>query len=210
MRGSEHDMGVSRRFFTIVACGLAAAAAMPAAAQFSDSYTFLQGVKDRDGDKVMPLVDKPGAPVLNVRDPNTGETAVHIVVKRHDMTWLGFLLGKGAQPDLKDRAGNTPLLVAAQTGDADAARLLIEVGANVNAINASGETPLILAVHARDTVLARVLVANGANPKLRDTIAGKSAADYAAEDSRGAAIVRILADAKPKGPSAVISGPVRR
>ena len=201
-------MGVRPRFSMLLALG-AGFAAFPVAAQFSDTYTFLQGVKDRDGDKVTPLVNKPGAPVLNARDPNTGETAIHIVVKRHDMTWLGFLLGKGAQPDLKDRAGNTPLLVAAQTGDAESARTLISYGASVNAINGNGETALILAVHGRDTTMVRVLIANGANPGTRDTIAGKSAAEYAAEDSRGAAIVKILAEAKPKGPSAVISGPVR-
>jgi ankyrin repeat protein len=202
-------MGFGRRFAMAFAGGLALAGAMPAAAQFSDSFTFLKAVKDRDGDKALPLLNKPGAPVLNTRDPQTGETALHIVTRGHDMTWLSFLLGRGATPDAKDRSGMTPLMVAAQTGDADAARLLLSGGANPNAVNNNGETALILAVHNRDLATARQLVANGANPDLRDTIAGKSARDYATEDRRGDTMLKVLEEAKPAKPKAQIAGPVR-
>lgn len=197
-------MGPFGRFvMAAAACALTA----PAIAQFSDTYSFLQGVKDRDGDKVMPILNKSGNQVINTREPNTGETALHIVVKKHDMTWLAFLLQKGANPNLKDRQGNTPLMAAAQTGDVDSGRLLIAVGATVDTVNDSGETPLIRAVLNRDVAMASLLVQNGANPALRDTMQGKSALDYAREDKRGTAIVKVLEVAKPKGPSATIAGP---
>ena len=60
----------------------------------------------------------------------------------------------------------------------------------------------------RDVALVHLLMDSGANPKIADTIAGKSAADYAADDPRGAAIAKILADAKPVAKKA-IAGPVR-
>jgi ankyrin repeat protein len=188
------------------------ALAAPAVAQFSDSYDFIQGVKDRDGEKVMPLIDKPGAPVLNTRDHTTGDSATHIVVKRHDTQWLAFLLSRGAPIDAKNKDGTTPLMIAAQTGDTDSAKMLLEAGAKPNIVNGSGETSLIMAVHHRDTAMVRLLIAAGADPKQRDTIAGKSAEDYAKEDSRGTSVARMLADAKPNPtrPSAKISGPVIR
>lgn len=198
-------MGPFGRFVMLAAAiGLTA----PAIAQFSDTYTFLQAVKDRDGDKAMGVLNKGALNVINTREATTGETALHLVVKKHDMTWLGFLLGKDADPNLRDRQGNTPLMVAAQTGDAEAARLLLQVGAQVDTPNNSGETPLIRATLNRDLPMATLLVANGANPRTRDTMQGKSAVDYANEDKRGASIARILQTAKPKGPSATVAGPV--
>jgi ankyrin repeat protein len=203
-------MGVRRRFAMIVAGVTCLALAAPAAAQFSDSFSFLKAVKDRDGTKAMPFLNKPGAPVLNTRDPSSGETALHIVTRGHDMTWLSFLLARGANTEIKDKDGMTALLVAAQTGDADATRLLITAGANVNAIDGSGETPLIFAVRNHDLATGRLLVASGANPEARDTIAGKSARDYATEDRRGTAMLKLLDEAKPAKPAnSKISGPVR-
>ena len=203
-------MGVRNRFAMIIAGGIALALATPSIAQFSDSFSFLKAVKDRDGDKAMPFLNKPGAPVLNTRDPNTGESALHIVTRAHDATWIGFLLGRGASTEIKDRNGMTPLLVAAQTGDADATRLLLSVGANANASNSSGETPLIFAVRNRDLAVGRQLITSGANPDMRDTIAGKSARDYAAEDRRGTAMLKLLDEAKPaKAGTGKIAGPVR-
>ncbi len=198
--------GVSRAML----CGFALACAIPAAAQFSDSYNFLKAVRDSDGEKATEMLAKPGAPVLNTRDPNTGETALHITVKAHNDTWVAFLLGKGALPDLRDRQGNTPLHDAALFGDVTAAGYLISVGAKIDPTNNNGETPLILAVHSRDPVLVRVLLEAGADARAADTIAGKSAFDYARDDPRASAVFKLLQDAKPAAAhkKKSVSGPV--
>jgi len=201
-------MGIGRGFSRIVLAAATLALAMPAAAQFSDSYSFLKAVKDADGEKAMTYLDKPGQPVLNARDSGTGDTALHIVIRRHDMTWLGFLIGRGAQTELRDRDGNTPLMTAVQLSDAAATRLLLQAGAKPNAANSRGETPLIIAVQHRDLPIIRMLLAEGADPKIPDTIAGKSAHDYAAEDRRSDTVLKLLDETKPK-PAKVISGPVR-
>lgn len=201
-------MGVGRGFSRIVIAAAALTLATPGVAQFSDSYSFLKAVKDADGAKVMTYLNKPGQPVLNARDTATGDTALHIVVRRHDQSWLSFLLSRGAQTEMRDRDGNTPLLTAAQLSDAAAVRLLLQAGAKPNASNSRGETPLILAVQHRDLPIIRMLLAEGADPKIPDTIAGKSAHDYAAEDSRSTAVLKLLDESKPK-PSRPISGPVR-
>ena len=147
----------------------------------------------------------PGTTIVNTRGGD-GEGAIHIVVKRRDPTWLGFLLSKGADPNLKDQDGNTPLIDATQIGFQDGARLLIIANAQVNLGNGRGETPLIYAVHGRDLGMVRLLLANGANPRQPDRITGKSARDYAAEDPRAAAMLKLIDETSPK-PKANVQGP---
>src|SRR3546814_20058589 len=73
-------------------------AAPPAAAQFSDSYSSLQAVEKRDGDKATSLLTDNDTRVINTRNPATDETALEIVVKRRDLPWPRFLLGTDAEP----------------------------------------------------------------------------------------------------------------
>lgn len=189
---------------------MAAALMIPAAAQaqFSDAYNFLKAVKDRDGSKATELLEKPGSTVVNSKDGSTGQTALHVVTERRDATWLAFLLGKGAQPNVTDTNGNTPLMIATQLRWIDGMRLLITTGAMVDKPNDSGETPLIRAVQLRDLSMVRLLIAQGANPNKADTLAGMSAMDYAKRDGRTPGLIEALQQAKPaRDPSAQVQGP---
>ena len=192
-----------------IALAMAAMACGPAHAQFSDSYNFLKAVKDADGQKVTDLIQKPGSTVINSRDVTTGDTALHLVIARRDITWLSFLLAKGANPNLADNSGNTPLMKAVQARFADGVTTLLVHGAQVDKANGRGETPLIRAVQLRDVPMTRLLVAQGANPDRKDSFAGMSARDYAQQEARTAGLVEALSAAKGKAqPSGPVQGPV--
>ncbi|MET0376985.1 MAG: ankyrin repeat domain-containing protein [Rhizorhabdus sp.] len=184
-----------------------AIAATPAMAQFSDSYNFLNAVRQSDGDKATKALQGSGSTIINTRDYSTGETALMITIKRRDLTWSRFLLGKGANPNAKDAQGNSALHAAALLGFQEGAELLVGQRAQVNLANNSGETPLIIAVQQRNTPMVRFLLTNGADPKLADRIAGKSALDYAADDPRGAAVLKILNEAPTVKAKPKMSGP---
>lgn len=184
-----------------LAFGLSAIMAPAVAqAQFSDSYNFLKAVREADGQKVTDFVNKPGsgAVIVNTRDSNTGEGALHIVTKRRDVAWLSFLIAKGANPNQRDGSGNSALMLAAQLGFAEGLALLIDRKAQVDLANNSGETPLIRAVQNRDIATVRTLLAAGANPNRADTASGLTARQYAERDMRSLAIVKAIDDAKPK------------
>ena len=179
-------------------------AAVPALGQmtYSDSYTFLKAVKDRDAAKVNELVGSAtGAIVVNSRDRTNGEGALHYTVRARDIIWLAFLLGKGARPDIQSNRGDTPLTLAAQIGWLEGAEQLLARRASADLANGRGETPLILATQRRDLAMVRLLLARRANPKRTDNVAGMSALDYAKQDPRAAAVLKLLeakvAPAKP-------------
>lgn len=179
---------------TLIVLALAAAA-MPALSQnvsYSDSYSFLKGVRERDGTAVTALVTRPNSNVINAREAGSGEGALHILVRGRDLSWLSFMLARGARPDLQSSNGTTPLNLAAQLGWSEGADLLLGRGANPNLGNSRGETPLIFAVQRRDVAMVRLLLARRANPNQTDNVAGYSALDYARQDRRGVAVLRML------------------
>lgn len=172
-----------------IALGAALLAAVPAAAQmYSDGFKFLKAVKDKDGDAVTELLEAPGSTVINARDLATGETGLHIATARRDATWLTFLLQKGANPNIADKSGLTPLMLACQLGFIEGVEALAKRGARVDIANNAGETPLISAVHRRDIPMIRVLMKAGANPDRTDN-SGRSARDYAQLAGNGSVLL---------------------
>lgn len=157
---------------------LGLAAPMPAAAQFSDSYKFLEAVKKKEGQDVTDMLAEGGPNLVNTRDVSSGDTALHIVTERRDLTWMQFLIAKGANINARNSKGTTPLVVASNLGFVEGAQLLVDLGAKVDESNTSGETPLITAVHNRNMALMRLLLKAGANPDRADN-SGRSARDYA-------------------------------
>ncbi len=181
--------------------------AAPAIAQrMSDSYEFLKAIKDANGNKVTEMLDKPGSTIVNTREADSGDTALHIVTRRGDSTYVRFLLSRGAAANAQDARGNTPLLLAVSGNCQACIDILLAVKANVNLGNASGETPLIRAVQLRNLGLAEQLLKAGANPDQADRVAGMTARDYAKVDSRSPQLTKLLTDA-PKASARGVSGP---
>jgi ankyrin repeat protein len=161
-----------------IASAIALAFAVPAAAQFqSDGYKFLEAVKDRKGDEATEMLSKPGSQLINSRDITSGDTGLHIAVARSDALWVRFLLQRGADPNIRNKKGVTPLQLATAMGFTDGVEELIKKGASVNVSDQTGETPLIAAVHSRNVALVRLLLGKGAYPDRNDN-SGRSARDY--------------------------------
>jgi len=182
---------MARRIARLIFLALAGAllASAPAYAQYSEGYQFLKAVKDKDGTKVLDLLSKPGSTLVDSRDVTTGESGLHIVVQRRDLTWLSFLLTKGANPNIRDNKGITPLVLATQIGFIDGAQQLIAKGAKVDIPDTTGETPLISAVHRHDVPMMRLLLLAGADPDRADS-SGRSARDYAGRDGANSPLVQ--------------------
>jgi ankyrin repeat protein len=87
------------------------------------------------------------------------------VLRSGDLRQLRSILDKGASPNARDAAGNTPLMRAAVYGDLQCLRLLLARGAAVDTTNAAGATPLMRA--ADDFEKTRLLIQHGAEVNVR-------------------------------------------
>jgi hypothetical protein len=202
----------ARRLFSakkgvaMIAAAVMLGVALPAAAQFSAGYKFLEAIRKKEGNTVEEMLAVPGTTIVNARDVTSGDTALHIVVARRDLTWITFLAAKGANVNARNGRGVTPLQLAVGMGFPEGVELLLAKGARVDEPDAAGETPLISAVHRRDTGIMRMLLKAGANPDRADN-SGRTARDYAALDGKGGTLItEIDTNAKPKGASGKSGG----
>lgn len=174
----------------------ALAAPLPAQYGGSDGETFVKAVRDDDPAKAIELINARGSTVTNYRGYG-GEAALHIVARRRDGTWLGYLISKGADPNIGDKNGDTALIIVSRIGYEEGARTLLAHRAKVDVGNRLGETPLIVAVQQRQPRIARLLLEAGANPDKADHAAGYSARDYAKQDRRSTELLRLIETVKP-------------
>jgi len=83
--------------------------------------------------------------------------------------WVDEDSGKARAPSgNRDENGNTPLLIAAQRGDAQMVKRLLEQGADVDARNDYGTTALMFASDYGHAEIIRLLLDHGASVDLKD------------------------------------------
>ncbi len=78
-------------------------------------------------------------------------------VEQGDVAWTCRLLAMGADINLRDEAGQTPLIRAAAKGYADMVQVLIQNGANPRLENNSGESAMTIALMKGYTRIAESL-----------------------------------------------------
>jgi len=131
-----------------------------AAAAQSRANALYEAIFYGHGDIADYLINTPGTD-LNV--PNAaGNYALTAAMDKYNTNRIATMLEKGASPDVKDKNGNSPLLVSARKGNVDAATLLLLHDANTE-IADGGETPLFAAVEAGHTSMVELLAGAGAN-----------------------------------------------
>jgi ankyrin repeat protein len=157
------------------------------------------GCENQDGIKDAKKPDASKAPSKKVGTYT--DWNLLIAASTGDITKVQALLGKGAEVDVKDTDGTTPLIVAATNGNLEVAHILIDHGANVNArgtiieiVNKGelrgGWTALIRAAANGHAEIVKLLLEKGADPNIREVM-GESALMAAAQQNH-ADIVGIL------------------
>jgi ankyrin repeat protein len=157
----------------------------------SEGEAFLEAIEKGDNNKAIPLIEEPGSRVVNYKGYK-GDTALHIATRKRELDWVGYLLKKGADPNIGDAKGDTALIIASRIGFDEAVDWMIRLGAKVDTANRQGETALIIAVQQRQPRVVERLLLAGANPDKGDHAAGLSARDYAKRDTRNPGLLKLI------------------
>jgi ankyrin repeat protein len=95
-------------------------------------------------------------------------TPLHSAARYGAFSAVKFLLGQGADFNVKDESGNTPLHLASIFRHVEIIDLLIQHKVDVNMLNAQGQAPLSLASSYGNPESIKLLLASGAKIDIRD------------------------------------------
>jgi ankyrin repeat protein len=118
---------------------------------------------------------------LDVRDPNTGMTALDAAVENNNLEIVRILLRAGSTVNAKNNGGRTALMHIRDDTSVELVRELISAGAKLNARDESGGTALMAAAESKYDVV-KELVDAGAKIDCKDAN-GKTALMFAATNS---------------------------
>lgn len=119
---------------------------------------------------------------------HTGKAAVDpndllIAVSNSQSEKVAALLSMGADPNVVDAHGQTPLYITAHTGDVRSARLLIAAGANIAGNTKNGTpSPLYEAAGSGNMEVAQFLISKAAKVNARHMVYGDTPLHRAAEE----------------------------
>jgi ankyrin repeat protein len=81
---------------------------------------------------------------------------------------IELFLEAGMNINVRDKDGNTALMLASMNGDPEIVNLLIRKGADINARSATGYTALMYVSSKGDTAAAKLLIKKGADVNIRN------------------------------------------
>jgi len=112
-------------------------------------------------------------------------TALHECIRQNNTRMLQVLIDNGADIEIKDGCGRTPVYYSCSISSADPLKILLRAGANPNPLGMDGWSALMKATQEHRCEHVEVLCENGANIMIGLDSFGRNALDIAALLSTG-------------------------
>lgn len=143
-----------------------------------DSVTVVEAIKGGDLETVQEWISSEN---VDVGLPNA-MAALHVAAYYDQFSIGQYLLDTGADPNIANRYGVTPLMLACSNGDNAFVSLLLNAGADPNKNSREGESPLMLAARTGKLDCVRSLIARGADPNATESWEGQTALMWASAE----------------------------
>jgi len=120
-----------------------------------------------------------------------GTTALHWAVYRKDLELVQMLLAEGANPNIRNDYGATPMSVASEHGIHSIMQALLDAGGDAESPNSEGQTLLMAVARTGNTDTASLLLGKGANVNAKENWGGQTALMWASSQQQPA-MVKLL------------------
>jgi len=117
----------------------------------------------QSSDPLLEPLPAPGTEEHEERSKEALFVGIFDAARHNKHTQVSEMLLRGADPDMRDEHGNTPLIIAVQNGNKKISKALLRRGANVNFQNHQGNTALHYAYKFGYTSLGQYLLSKGAD-----------------------------------------------
>lgn len=101
-------------------------------------YKLIQLVHTNSFDEINKLIEDSVPNLINYREPDGGEAALHIAAYGDNIPMINYLMGLEANPDVQDFLGRTPVMRAAEQGHHKTVELFCKNKANLKKVDAEG------------------------------------------------------------------------
>ncbi len=118
--------------------------------------------------------------------------ALHVAAYHDQLAVAQYLLDTGADPNIANRYGVTPLMLASANGDDAFVSLLLKAGADPNKTSLEGEAPIMLAARTGKLDCIESLLGQGADPNATESWEGQTALMWAAAEGHATVARRLL------------------
>lgn len=102
-------------------------------------YRLLQCVRVRDTAQAKKLLSAGVHDLVNITEPREGKGVLHVAAVANDTDMIEFLTLHGARPDVQDKRGRTPVMLAAELGHDGVVSLLAEKCADMKLKDMEGK-----------------------------------------------------------------------
>ncbi|XP_006625836.2 ankyrin repeat and EF-hand domain-containing protein 1 [Lepisosteus oculatus] len=109
-------------------------------------FKLLQCIRERDKAQIEKMVKHGVSNLLNITEPQSGNSALHLASVANDSEMCSFLLSLGAHPDVQDKQGCTPVMKAAELGHDTVVTILAEAGADMKMVDSEGKGVLFYCI----------------------------------------------------------------
>ncbi|XP_040920403.1 ankyrin repeat and EF-hand domain-containing protein 1a [Toxotes jaculatrix] len=110
-------------------------------------YRLLQCVHEGDKLQIEKMVNLGVENLINLTEPQDGKGVLHVATSANNQDLVSFLLSQGAHPNIQDKKGCTPVMLAAELGNDAIVALLAKSHADLRLQDAEGKGVLFYCIY---------------------------------------------------------------